>query len=761
MKNLKLKNSKYLTGLFKVISVSTVVLIAILSTIFYISAQHYIERALYNSFFDEFKRTESVLESLTEDMRTHLTYLQQTAQVQTLMNSEEISRSAERSALSVLSAYRNSNSIIHSIYVYNSRLDRYYIAGSQNRTHNNKDFYDSEITDIIKGGTITDFSQSVSRSIPEDEYSPDKKINVFTYILPENYSQSQYEKSYIVINVLTEDILKFLFNNSHDSQSQMFFYDSEKSAVISYEGQNSYKKIGDKISKKAEKSGYFIYRQSHGEKYLVMYQMLQSPEWALVNLTPYSTVSEQIDRFRITTLIILLTMLAVTLLFCFYTSKTVYKPISSVFEKIQKMTADYSRSSFSDISDSVDALRDEMAHLNSFRQKNSYIIKNETLKSFIFTDSESEIPVLNSVKDNTESVALVLFKIDGYNDYTEKYSYSDRMLYKYSFINIIEELVGEHFKCDFIDVSDEAITGIVKCDPKKDKSALKTAFLRIKQAIEVNFGITLSCFVSTKVNLPSNLSDIYENLYGISLYRFHYGKGCILFSDSFDEAAFAPSPLNTDDIKPLSNEIRLHHYEQSLSALKGIIKQIYSLNYTAAKISVYHLFIEIFSALTSIEKNFNHSLEINYTMMFDKITNQTETLYEIETELVTLLDCAFNAINVKKANKVHYIIESVCDYVANNYSNVNLCSTMIADSIKLSTRYLTKIFSENMSVSLPNYITNYRIEKSKELLLNTDLSVKEIVERIGWINLKYFYTIFKKTTGVTPGDFRSSGGKEK
>ena len=101
----------------------------------------------------------------------------------------------------------------------------------------------------------------------------------------------------------------------------------------------------------------------------------------------------------------------------------------------------------------------------------------------------------------------------------------------------------------------------------------------------------------------------------------------------------------------------------------------------------------------------------------------------------------------------------MCDYVAENYSDPNLSTVMIADSIKLSARYLTKIFSENMAVSLPNYITAYRIEKSKELLLNTNLPIKEIVSRIGWINLKYFYTIFKKATGVTPGDFRASGGK--
>jgi|GEM_PF-3298029 len=756
---LNFKQSKYLTNLFTVITASTIIIVTLLSLIFYFSAQHYIERALYKSFFDEFKRTEAVLESLTDDVRSHLTYLQQLEGAQMLINSSEITRSEERGALNAISAYRSSNAMIYSVYIYNSHLDRYYVIGSQNSVRNHS-FFDSEITDIIKSSQAFDFSQSISRTIPSEEYSKEKNLNVFTYILPENYSLQSREKGYIIINVLAEDILKYIFNSSHDSETSMFFYDNQKDSVISSGDAPDYLRVGRKTAKRTGESGYFIYHgKADGKKYLVMYQMLNAPAWSVVNLTPYSTVSEQIDRFRATTLLILIIMLILSLMFCVYTSKTLYKPISNIFEKIQKITTDYSRRSFSDISDSIDALRDEMAHLNSFRQKNSYIIKNERLKNFIFNDSEGELPQLNSIKDNTETVALILIKTDDYIEFTEKYSYSDRMLYKYSFINIIEEIIGSFAACDFIDISDESITGIIQITAPLNEEAVRGLLKNIQSAISANFGITVSAFVSGVLSLPANLSEIYENLYGLSLYRFHYGKECIIFSDSFDENSFRSVPLSPEDIKSLSSEIRMHHYDSSIAQLHMIISDIRSLTYTAAKISVYHLFIEVFTALSSIEKNSNHSLEINYTTLFDRIANKIETLDEIENELVNLLDCAFNAINVRKANKVQLLISSVCDYVAENYSNPNLSTVMIADSIKLSARYLTKIFSENMAVSLPNYITAYRIEKSKELLLNTNLPIKEIVNKIGWINLKYFYTIFKKATGVTPGDFRASGGK--
>lgn len=752
-----------MSNLFGIITVSTIVLITVLSLAFYFNAQIFIERALYDSYFDEFTRTQSILESLTEDMRSHLTYLNTTEDVQTLINSSNIQRKAERNALSSVSKYRNSNSIIYSIYMYNKNIDRYYIVSGQNQIRDT-DFFDSEITDIIKNSSSYDFSEPISRIIPKNEFSPSETIDVFTYILPENYNSQNQNKSYIIINVLADDILKYVFSNSQELHETAFFYDTNKNRVIcsdfSEKAIEDSSSLGMEIAARKAVSDYFIYTDTSGEKYLTAYAKLANVKWAMIKLTPYDSVSAHINSFRVTTLVIVLLMILLSLLYSVFASHKIYKPIGSIFEKIQKITSDYSNKTFTNISESVDALHEEIFHLNSFKQKNAYLIKNETLKSFIFTGNENDISLLNSVKDNTETVILALIKIDNYNNFTQSFSYSDRMLYKYSFINIIEEIVGNYFKCDFIDISEESIAGLIR-GSSESKVLLKEIFEKSQKTLSENFNVSVSVFISETIHLPSSLSDVYENLYGLSLYRFNLGKGCILFSEDFDESRLCNTPLVAEDIKQLANEIRMHHYESSLEELHSIISRICTLNYTAAKISVYHLLTNVFSALISIEKNSNHSLEINYTTLIDKISNKVETLEEIENECKDLLNCAFNAIDVRKTNKMQHIINQVCDYVAENYSDSNLSSAQIADSINLSTRYLTKIFLENMSVSLTNYITNYRIEKSKEYLINTNLSIKEIVEKIGWINLKYFYTIFKKVTGVTPGDFRASGRKNK
>ena len=53
-----------------------------------------------------------------------------------------------------------------------------------------------------------------------------------------------------------------------------------------------------------------------------------------------------------------------------------------------------------------------------------------------------------------------------------------------------------------------------------------------------------------------------------------------------------------------------------------------------------------------------------------------------------------------------------------------------------------------------DYLTELRINKSKELLCSDDLSVQDVAELVGYRDLKYFSRLFKKTTGVSPSDYK-------
>lgn len=72
----------------------------------------------------------------------------------------------------------------------------------------------------------------------------------------------------------------------------------------------------------------------------------------------------------------------------------------------------------------------------------------------------------------------------------------------------------------------------------------------------------------------------------------------------------------------------------------------------------------------------------------------------------------------------------------------------------ITPNYLSKRFRIEIGMSLREYINQLRIEEAKRLLLSTNLSVSDIAVEVGYDNISYFSTVFRKLCGVSPVDWR-------
>ena len=79
---------------------------------------------------------------------------------------------------------------------------------------------------------------------------------------------------------------------------------------------------------------------------------------------------------------------------------------------------------------------------------------------------------------------------------------------------------------------------------------------------------------------------------------------------------------------------------------------------------------------------------------------------------------------------------------------------MIADKMNLSYAYLSRGFRQATGQSIANYINHVRLEEARMLLLQPDIRIKSIPSMVGFENQQYFFVIFKKQYGETPGAYR-------
>ena len=83
----------------------------------------------------------------------------------------------------------------------------------------------------------------------------------------------------------------------------------------------------------------------------------------------------------------------------------------------------------------------------------------------------------------------------------------------------------------------------------------------------------------------------------------------------------------------------------------------------------------------------------------------------------------------------------------------------IAESLYLSKSYLQKIYKSYFNKSIIEEMIQFRVEKAKELLTNTDMTVTEISKECGYSSYNYFVRQFKISEGLSPSEYRSKNRK--
>ena len=105
-------------------------------------------------------------------------------------------------------------------------------------------------------------------------------------------------------------------------------------------------------------------------------------------------------------------------------------------------------------------------------------------------------------------------------------------------------------------------------------------------------------------------------------------------------------------------------------------------------------------------------------------------------------------------------VERARQYIEDHYSESDLSLSGSAEYLGISQSYLSTQFKKEMGINFLDYLNRHRIEKSRQLLQMTDMTVEEIGFRTGFSSAKNFIRVFKKYMEISPGAYREQQEKE-
>jgi len=107
--------------------------------------------------------------------------------------------------------------------------------------------------------------------------------------------------------------------------------------------------------------------------------------------------------------------------------------------------------------------------------------------------------------------------------------------------------------------------------------------------------------------------------------------------------------------------------------------------------------------------------------------------------------------NIKHQQMIDFVVR----YIHEHYCE-NITLGLLADEIAISKNYLGQIFRNAMGETFNQYLTRIRMEKARQMIVEGKLYIYEVAMKVGYSNIPYFSSQFKKYIGVNPADLLKS-----
>jgi two-component system, response regulator YesN len=155
-----------------------------------------------------------------------------------------------------------------------------------------------------------------------------------------------------------------------------------------------------------------------------------------------------------------------------------------------------------------------------------------------------------------------------------------------------------------------------------------------------------------------------------------------------------------------------------------------------------------------------NKVDIGVVMDYISKMESSETL----EELTGLFHAAKNECDMflesesKHPHTDNELLDKALAYIHEHFTQ-EMTLQHVADHIHISRNYFSILFKRFMKINFIDYVIGLRINKAKELLSHTSLKVYEVAGESGFNDVKYFSKLFKKITGLSPGDYRAEHHK--
>lgn len=119
-----------------------------------------------------------------------------------------------------------------------------------------------------------------------------------------------------------------------------------------------------------------------------------------------------------------------------------------------------------------------------------------------------------------------------------------------------------------------------------------------------------------------------------------------------------------------------------------------------------------------------------------------------------LTDLFRTYVAVTETKSYKAMVNEMKNYIEEQFANPDLSLKHLSDRFQITGKHASYLFKTEFNMKFVDFVTELRMKETEQLLLNTDYSLQDIALKVGYANGITLGRVFKRVTGITPGDYR-------
>ena len=275
----------------------------------------------------------------------------------------------------------------------------------------------------------------------------------------------------------------------------------------------------------------------------------------------------------------------------------------------------------------------------------------------------------------------------------------------------------------------------------------------IQQTVMEANGLALTFVMSDSACRWREVSQQYERLHLLCHLRFGGGLPAILRDRDMEceDLAYRDAYRMKQKVEALATYLDAGKFEEYNKGFDELMMSVVALNPQNAALSIEVYYGIALSLLGHIHRSGlqTNIRDYNKLMRFDDHPSLSDAflyLYQVAGRI-------FELNRLKEKDRAARMIDRVRAYIDANLSE-DLSLVRLAEIHYFNPSYLSRLFKQEKGMNLSEYIEQCRIAKAKQLLADRDLKVREVAAAVGYEAAHSFTRFFKKTTGLSPQEYR-------